>query len=111
MTKQYFKLERCPRDQTTKRCMLANSLASTSATVLQCTHQSCIFKTRGGGKKRKKKRERGGGKLECKDINRLSFRLADVPITRAKVTTNRGSSLQRERLGSSSDISDGLSWL
>ena len=66
------------------------------------------FQNTRGWEEKKKKEGEGGGKLECKDINRLSFRLADVPITRAKVTTNRGSSLQRERLGSSSDISECL---
>ena len=74
-------------------------------------HVNHIFSKHAGGKKKRKKKGGEGGELECKDINRLSFRLADVPTTRAKVTTNRGSSLQRERLGSSSDISDGLSWL
>jgi hypothetical protein len=76
-------------------------------------HINHVFSKHAGVGRKEKKRGRGGGGglLECKDINRLSFRLADVPTTRAKVTTNRGSSLQRERLGSSSDISDGLSWL
>ena len=69
-------------------------------------HTSIIYFQNTRGWEEKKKKE---GEVECKDINRLSFRLADVPITRAKVTTNRGSSLQRERLGSSSDISECLS--
>lgn len=109
LIKQYFKLERCPSDQT-KNGACWQTVWLALVPQFCSAHVNHIFsKHAGGGKKRKKKEGEGGGELECKDINRLSFRLADVPTTRTKVTTNRGSSLQRERLGSSSDISECLS--